>query len=141
MRRRGQTSQSRTFDTKAQATRWARSVESQIDLSGIATDSHQGLDDDVLVGPGEGEIAEPDEGGLDPGVTGCGVAQYRKGHRLGAGQELGQLIRMGKIVEVHEGLHLPIMNKNPVRVQTHFILETRTLVQTHFILILDKAGN
>ena len=31
VRRRGQASQSRTFDTKAQAARWARSVESQID--------------------------------------------------------------------------------------------------------------
>ena len=28
-----------------------------------------------------------------------------------------------EVIEVHEGLHLPIMNRNPVRPQTHFMLE------------------
>ena len=80
-------------------------------LPGIAADLHQGTDHDPLVGPGEGEIPESDQGLLHPLITGGGAAQDRKGHRLGAGQKLGQLVNGGQVIEVHKGLHLPIMNK------------------------------
>ncbi len=80
-------------------------------LPRVAADLHEHANHDPLVSPGEGEMAESDEGFLYPFLAGYRAPQYRKGHRLGAGHKLGQLIKGGQLIEVHQGLPLPIMNK------------------------------
>ena len=44
-------------------------------------------------------------------MAGCRADQDRKGQRLGTAQKVRELINGGQVIEVHKGLHLPIMNK------------------------------
>src|SRR5690606_31348400 len=106
-------------------------------LAGVPADLHQVTDDDALVGARAGQVAESHQFPLDPVVAGVFVADDRKGHGLGAREELPQLVYCRQIVERHDGFHPPSWTE-PKPASDSFHVGIKPPLQTHFIL--EKAG-
>lgn len=76
-------------------------------LTGVAAELHQVADHHPFGVARECPILELGQFSLNPEVTGSLVTQDRKGHRLGAGEKIHQLVNRREVVECHDGLHPP----------------------------------